>query len=87
MSRRTKKTGSAARFGSRYGYTLKKKFAVAERQRKRKYPCEQCGKIGVRRHAAGIWKCRYCGRTFVGGAYVPRTDVSAITYGKGERNV
>lgn len=82
MSRRTKKAGAIGRFGPRYGIGLKKKLADVEAKQKATYTCRSCGKNGVRREAAGIWKCRYCGHTFAGGAYSPRTEAADIVYGK-----
>jgi large subunit ribosomal protein L37Ae len=29
----------------------------------------------VNRVSAGVWKCKKCGRTFAGGAYLPITAV------------
>jgi len=82
MSKRTKKSGSLGKFGPRYGSGLKKKFAEVEAEQKATYVCMSCGKKGVEREAAGIWKCRYCGYTFAGGAYTPRTEAADIVYGK-----
>jgi large subunit ribosomal protein L37Ae len=82
MSKRTKKSGALAKFGPRYGSGLKKKFAEVEAEQKATYVCTSCGKTGVEREAAGIWKCRYCGYTFAGGAYTPRTEAADIVYGK-----
>lgn len=83
MSKRTKKSGLLGKFGPRYGSGLKKKFAEVEAEQKATYVCMSCGKKGVEREAAGIWKCRYCGYTFAGGAYTPRTEAADIVYGKG----
>jgi large subunit ribosomal protein L37Ae len=82
MGKRTKKSGAMARFGPRYGSSLKRKFAEVEAEQKAEYVCKKCGKKGVKRVAAGIWSCRYCGNTFTGGAYTPRTEAADIVYGK-----
>ena len=80
MSRRTKKSGLLAKFGPRYGSTLKKKFSKVETEQRKDHVCSRCGKKGVKRVSAGIWKCKHCGYTFTGGAYVPRTDVAESLY-------
>ena len=73
MGRRTKKVGSAGRFGSRYGVSLRNRFAAVEKRRKASYECPQCAHQAVKRKAAGIWRCRHCDLVFAGGAYVPKT--------------
>lgn len=70
---RTKKVGPAARFGARFGATLRKRFADIERAAKAKYRCPVCESKRVVRKAVGIWECRKCGYTFAGGAYTPWT--------------
>lgn len=73
MGRRTKKVGSAGRFGSRYGVRLRNRFAAVERRRKAFYQCPRCAHQAVKRRAAGIWHCRHCDLTYAGGAYAPGT--------------
>lgn len=73
MGRRTKKVGSAGRFGARYGVSLRNRFAAVEKRRKASYDCPKCAHQAVKRKAAGIWRCRHCDLVFAGGAYVPRT--------------
>lgn len=63
------KSGSAKRFGPRYGKTTKDKFAAVEAQQKKKYECPQCSREQVRRESAGIWLCQKCGAKFASKAY------------------
>lgn len=64
-----KKTGSAKRFGVRYGRTAREKVAALENEKSRQRLCPYCRKNGVKRVSAGIWKCHKCNVTFTGQAY------------------
>ncbi len=77
MKKKTKKVGSAGRFGPRYGWKLRHQAREVEKKAKTLYECQNCGKLGVKRVGTGLWKCTKCGSIFAGGAYVPRT-VEAI---------
>jgi len=66
---RTKKVGSAGRFGVRYGRTIRKKIADIEALYKGKHKCNFCKKIGVRRLSYGLWQCTKCSIKFTGKAY------------------
>lgn len=74
---RTKKVGSAGKFGVRYGMRLRKKWVEVDRKQRRKHTCPVCRKLGVRRVSTGIWQCRKCGTKFAGGAYIPATPMLA----------
>ncbi|MBS3136186.1 50S ribosomal protein L37ae [Candidatus Woesearchaeota archaeon] len=63
------KLGSAKRFGARYGRSLRHLFAKIEDEHRRKHKCPYCGRIAVKRLAAGIWLCKKCGSKFTGKAY------------------
>ncbi len=63
------KTGSAKRFGARYGKTVKDKFGAIEAMQRQKYDCPQCSRKAVRRVAAGIWECQKCGAKFASKAF------------------
>ena len=65
----TKKLGSAARFGARYGRKPRQKVADVERKLKQWHKCPYCKKQRVKRIANGIWFCRHCESKFTGKAY------------------
>ena len=68
-----KNHGTAGRFGTRHGNTLRKKVSDIERSSRGKHKCPFCGKEGkVRRQAYGIWRCNSCEKVFVGKAYKPQ---------------
>lgn len=69
MSRRTKKQGIVGKYGTRYGGTMRKIAKKYEISQHAKYNCQFCGKDQVKRQAIGIWKCKACLRTMVGGAW------------------
>ena len=78
MARRTKKQGIVGKFGTRYGGSLRKIVKKYEISQHAKYNCQFCGKDQVKRQAIGIWKCKSCLRTIVGGSWQLQTN-SAIT--------
>ncbi len=68
----SKNSGTAGRFGPRYGNTLRKKVSDIEKNSRGKHKCPFCGKEDkVRRQAYGIWKCSSCEKVFVGKAFRP----------------
>ncbi len=75
---RTKKVGSAGKFGPRYGMRLRKKWLEIDRKQRLRHTCPVCQRRAVKRVASGIWACRKCGAKFTGGAYVPQT-AAALT--------
>ncbi|MDH7592872.1 MAG: 50S ribosomal protein L37ae [Methanomicrobiales archaeon] len=66
-------SGSAGRFGPRYGRFIRKRVVEVERISRARHPCPRCDTISVKREGTGIWRCRKCGFRFAGGAYVPVT--------------
>lgn len=64
-----KKSGSAGRFGPRYGGSIKQKLSKIEAKQKKKYTCPKCMKDKVKRISAGIWQCQNCKTKFAGRAY------------------
>jgi large subunit ribosomal protein L37Ae len=71
---RTKKIGTAGRFGSRYGKKDRQKVADIEKIQRQRHVCPRCGLPYVQRQASGIWKCRKCGNKFTGLSYYPRSE-------------
>ena len=66
-----KKIGSAGRFGTRYGKTVRQKVSAVEKHQRIKHKCPHCHKFGVKRLAAGIYFCKKCDTKFTGKAYTP----------------
>ena len=73
MAKRTQKSGATARFGPRYGVSVRRRAGAAIKKKSRKYTCPVCQYQKVRRKAAGIWECRKCDHTFTGGVWEPFT--------------
>ncbi len=69
MAKKIDKIKSAKRFGTRYGYTAKEKFAKSEIEQRKLHKCPFCNKEKVKRISAGIWECRKCTMKFSGKAY------------------
>jgi large subunit ribosomal protein L37Ae len=76
MGKKTKKVGTAGKFGSRYGMRLRKRYAEIDERQRKFQRCPVCEKRSVKRVGSGIWKCRKCGAKFTGGAYQPVTGVA-----------
>ncbi|MFB6095077.1 MAG: 50S ribosomal protein L37ae [Halodesulfurarchaeum sp.] len=66
-------TGSAGRFGARYGRVARRRVAEIESDMHEDHACPECGSETVSRAGTGIWECRRCGYKFTGGAYRPQT--------------
>jgi large subunit ribosomal protein L37Ae len=66
-------TGSAGRFGARYGRVARRRVAEIEENMHDDHECPECGEKRVDRKGTGIWECSYCGYTFAGGTYKPET--------------
>jgi large subunit ribosomal protein L37Ae len=73
MSERSGRTGSAGRFGARYGRVARRRVAEIEAGMREDHVCPECGEARVERDGTGIWTCEACGHTFAGGAYQPET--------------
>jgi len=71
---RKKVSGIAARFGARYGASLRKRWKKVMEARYSIYRCPLCGaETRMKRIAIGIWQCPKCGATWAGAAYTPWT--------------
>ena len=55
--------------GSKYGGTLRKRYARIYRTLKTARECPSCASMKLKRQASGIWRCTVCGFTVAGGAY------------------
>lgn len=73
-----KKVGPAASFRSRYGRTPRKRWAEIMIEKGKWYTCPSCEAEAVKRISVGIWRCRKCGYTYTGGAYVPVTKLGEL---------
>jgi large subunit ribosomal protein L37Ae len=69
---RTKKVGSAGRFGARYGRKIRQRLLKVEGLKSQKNKCPNCQKSSVKRISSGIWECTKCGLKFAGKAYRPK---------------
>jgi len=74
----TKKMGSTARFGPRYGTKAKKVIAAVEKKQRKKQSCPYCERAALKRLASGIWYCTKCKTKFAGGAYFPKTAAAKV---------
>ncbi len=62
-------SGSAKRYGARYGPNLREKAGLIEQQSRARHRCPYCHYVKVRRQAAGIWQCQKCQAKFTSRAY------------------
>ena len=76
MAKRTQKTGLTARYGPRYGVSVRRRAGSALKKKSREYTCPSGQYSKVRRKVAGIWECKKCGHTFTGGVWEPFTRAS-----------
>ncbi|WP_049971764.1 50S ribosomal protein L37ae [Haladaptatus cibarius] len=67
------RTGSAGRFGARYGRVARKRVSEIEADMNENHTCPDCGSSSVDRKGTGIWACGRCDYTFAGGTYRPET--------------
>lgn len=67
------KTGSAGRFGARYGRVARRRVAEIEEDTNADHACPSCGEDRVDRKGTAIWQCGACGHKFAGGTYRPET--------------
>jgi large subunit ribosomal protein L37Ae len=67
------RTGSAGRFGARYGRVSRKRVAEIESDMHDDHVCPECGEAKVDRQGTGIWQCGRCDYKFAGGTYRPET--------------
>lgn len=70
---RARRTGSAGRFGARYGRVARKRISEIEAGMREDHSCPECGANKIGREGTGIWECGKCGYRFAGGTYRPET--------------
>jgi large subunit ribosomal protein L37Ae len=73
MANNKSTTGSAGRFGARYGRVSRRRVADIEGEMNEDHECPECESDKVSRKGTGVWECGYCGYTYTGGAYTPET--------------
>ena len=76
MAKRTQKAGATAKFGARYGVSVRRNSANAMKKKIQSYTCPICHYPKVKRESVGIWTCGKCSHTFTGGAWEPFTRAS-----------
>jgi large subunit ribosomal protein L37Ae len=75
MSKRTKKACMTARFGPRYGVSVRRRVLEVEVKQRGRHTCPRCAAKALSRMSTSIWECRKCGHKYAGGAYYPETAV------------
>jgi large subunit ribosomal protein L37Ae len=67
-----------ARFGARYGVSVKKRYEAVEEKQRRLHTCPKCGFEKVQRISTGIFMCYKCNTKSAGGAFYPQTLSGSI---------
>ena len=80
MAKRTQKAKATARFGARYGVSVRRNAGSALAKKNAKYTCPVCHYRKVTRQSVGIWSCGKCGHTFAGGVWEPYTRASEANH-------
>ena len=73
MAKRTQKAGATAKYGSRYGVSVRRRAGAALKKKSKNYTCPVCHYQKDSRQVAGIWECKKCGHKFSGGVWEPFT--------------
>jgi large subunit ribosomal protein L37Ae len=71
MAKQNGSSGSAGRFGTRYGRVSRRRVAEVEAATEAA-ECPECDG-DADRQGTGIWECTDCGMEFTGGSYRPET--------------
>jgi large subunit ribosomal protein L37Ae len=67
-----------ARFGARYGVSVKKRYEAVEQKQRKLHVCPKCGFEKVQRVSTGIFICYKCNTKYAGGAFYPQTLSGSI---------
>lgn len=67
-----------ARFGARYGVSIKKRYEAVEEKQRKQHVCPKCGFEKVQRISTGIFICYKCNTKYAGGAFYPQTLSGSI---------
>jgi large subunit ribosomal protein L37Ae len=73
MAKRTQKAGATARYGARYGVSVRRRAGSALAKKSKLYTCPVCQYQKVSRKVSGIWECKKCNHVFSGGVWEPYT--------------
>lgn len=73
MPEKRRRTGTAGRYGPRYGRVARRRVSEIEESLRAAHECPECGADSVSRAGTGIWECGRCGHKFAGGTYRPET--------------
>jgi len=76
MAEQKGRTGSAGRFGARYGRVARRRVNEIEAEMNEDHSCPECGAEAVDRQGTGIWQCGKCDYQFTGGTYRPETPAA-----------
>ncbi|RAH13603.1 MAG: 50S ribosomal protein L37ae [Methanobacteriota archaeon] len=87
MAKRTQKAGATAKFGARYGVSVRRNSAGAMKKKSQLYTCPVCQYKKVKRKSVGIWHCDKCNHTFTGGAWEPYTRATTANQRITRRNM
>ena len=74
----TKKLGAAARFGARYGLSVKRRWLKVHVPEKSKHNCPNCSLPKIKRLDSGIYLCKKCNLKFAGGTFLPETLTGSL---------
>ena len=65
-----KKREGVRGLGAKYGGTLRKRYSRVYRGLKEARECPSCSSMKLARASSGVWKCKSCGYTVAGGAFL-----------------
>ncbi|CAO3699175.1 unnamed protein product [Rhizopus stolonifer] len=78
-SKRTKRVGITGECGTHYGASLRETKRRWKSLNTPKYTCTFCGKDTVKCTTIGIWKCKGCKKTLIGGGAYTVSTAASVT--------